>query len=1116
MKFQNLDKSTFVQTMYNNNILYKNILNNINKRVKNIKDIKKEYTQTKNTKAYIKQKKALESKLKRLITIHNKDIKILKQVNDKVKLVGRPSKPIKSFKEAIEFIKKEVRKMYNFKVDVLYWSSGWTKREGKTKTYRTRHISFNILGNYTQTELLNKKINNIYSHFVDMDETYGLDEAYGNINDLLQSKTQRIMIKDNKTNKMRPTQPQEDLKKYYHVIKEVRNYDYTKVLKGDIEYMPLNFIKYNKLPLNIKSNDSIIESSCVSYYLNQVFGNNKNVSKLKKTINNYENWTVGSFLNFLETNFINYTAYTQNLKKYKTYTDNKDKVRIPRLYFIISNEHIYALDKKEVKDLFNIAKIRDNINDMKYEPNTTDKAIELLSKYPIKKFQLEPIFEDNIYDDNEEEYYTKISKFVSNETFYTNDDVLYDIYKFSKSHFEIMPIGFDFSYITPLLLCLGNDSYSDVLNYMNQPNYPRYNNPSIYKYDAITIDKNKAFGYIIENLEYIPIIKYSHNVKEFKEDMEIDENYFYYVSNVNENYYNLVYIGWQMGAHLKLIPKTKYTITKFIVPTLKKNPLKDVMRGLRKYSTDIYKMVYSVFIGCSMKKSISVKEYYNSLSCSFDETGIYKGNVMKIKGSNNMLYADSSLSNGQENITKSLLPISHAILSHMSKMMINKINSINEKQQIDVISIKVDSLTFQYINENQGQGEEQQKIYYNKLMINRDILLSSLNNKDFDGWKRENKQLDQNKYNRKDYPEKQQTQLKLTEIKQNHLLNFNILFNCNAGSGKTYYTKNIIIPLLEKNNKSYIVLSTKHCIRKMYAKDNQESKVIQSFQYNETQRNKIKEYEYIIIDECGLLEIPHYRLLLENIKQNQKIICLGDFTQLSPIGSKPSDGSYLDKPFIKDIFDIKINCVDNYRNHYTVEDYDNMRNGKYQLSKRDYQIIYTPDTPFEKVIKSTNVCITREYMNELNNKIVQYLGFTDKINDMLVKKDELLIAEFRGSETSKQLLQKKYDIYNAFYYKLIDFDNEYITLETETHELKTIPHKLFISNFNYPYCRTLYRAQGESIPEEKYLIHELHKMKFANNQQIERLCEYWKCTQDELNEMYNRRLYTALSRVQTN
>ena len=394
----------------------------------------------------------------------------------------------------------------------------------------------------------------------------------------------------------------------------------------------------------------------------------------------------------------------------------------------------------------------------------------------------------------------------------------------------------------------------------------------------------------------------------------------------------------------------------------------------------------------------------------------------------------------------------------------------------------------------------------------KNTIMDTLDKKDITGWKLENKQLCQHEYrprNYKNYLIKEIPQIKMEEINEDILLSNNLLFNCNAGSGKTYYTLNSIIPILEKNDLSYIVLSTKHCIEKMYTEKNKNSKVIHTFLYNEKQKKKLGNYDYIIIDECGLLEDSHYKLLLEYMTQQQKLIFLGDYSQLSPIGHNAGEDSYINKQQIRKLFDYQIRCIDNYRNKYTPDDYEKMKNGKYEITDFEKKFIFNPKVhSIKKVMESVNVCITRDYMNQLNSFIVDKLGFVDEIDGFKVKRNEHLVAEFRGDQTRRLKLQNKYGVYNAFSYKLIDFSDKEFVLKSETDELLNIPINLFKDNFNYPYCKTLFRAQGESIPINKYLIHEINKMILTEDNK-----HMWD---GNAKDIYNRRLYTALSRVKIN
>ena len=84
MKFNKIEKSQFVKTLYNNNYIYSGIKNTIDKKESKIKELKKQYRKTKNTKELKTLKSKLATQIKRQITIFNRDIDILQKYKKKI------------------------------------------------------------------------------------------------------------------------------------------------------------------------------------------------------------------------------------------------------------------------------------------------------------------------------------------------------------------------------------------------------------------------------------------------------------------------------------------------------------------------------------------------------------------------------------------------------------------------------------------------------------------------------------------------------------------------------------------------------------------------------------------------------------------------------------------------------------------------------------------------------------------------------------------------------------------------------------------------------------------------------------------------------------------------
>jgi hypothetical protein len=336
----------------------------------------------------------------------------------------------------------------------------------------------------------------------------------------------------------------------------------------------------------------------------------------------------------------------------------------------------------------------------------------------------------------------------------------------------------------------------------------------------------------------------------------------------------------------------------------------------------------------------------------------------------------------------------------------------------DIIQIKTDSIT-----------------YNNKICSDLDM-----NTDPIDGWKIENKFNEiENRTWSADF-----VSIKPDEIKKENdiIINANNLYIGNAGCGKSFY---IINNLIKKLN-DYIILTPSYATLKEYKKiglncDMLNCDVVQKY----TLTRKIPKEKHIIIDECGMLNYDALVDEIKYIKLNKYIYMFGDFTQLLAVGeTKQLDNEI----FINNFFNYITYTTANYRNNFTTEYYDYLRNIK--------------DKDIEKELKIHNC--SNPYDAE---HIICYRHETiKKYNNIMLKKYNLNFDDVGVKVICKSNKLKDNNIYNNFEYTITDNDEEEEELTLDDEYI--ITYKQYKKYFVLGYAKTLYCIQGQTVKSFYY------------------------------------------------
>ena len=247
-----------------------------------------------------------------------------------------------------------------------------------------------------------------------------------------------------------------------------------------------------------------------------------------------------------------------------------------------------------------------------------------------------------------------------------------------------------------------------------------------------------------------------------------------------------------------------------------------------------------------------------------------------------------------------------------------------------------------------------------------------------------------------------------------------VLYSVNAGNGKTTHIINHVIPRLNKNKKSFIVMAPTHKALEEYTKIDCNNDVITAYAYG---NKSIGNVDYVIIDEIGLVGGICCEFLYKLSMTPINYICVGDWNQLNPVSGKQINTTHYNE-YMYNTFETPKELQKNYRNDFTDEYYEKLKMGNYdnlneikKYSTKNYYdaeciICYRNDTVKlynEKMLKHLNktptdvgvkyLCKTNTLKGLKNNNIVTIKDNTDGIitlsNDVQIKEKTILTQKFK-------------------------------------------------------------------------------------------------------------------------
>lgn len=789
--------------------------------------------------------------------------------------------------------------------------------------------------------------------------------------------------------------------------------------------MKAKSIQFVKLPLNIESNnDKINHYSCVTHYLQKTYGNAKGFIRSVKKIENKLNWTIDELTEWLEESKVSYICYYRTLKVYK---EIKFKNRAKTAFrFIAANEHIYPVSKKEVSAMKKFVNKKHPIDKIVYiSPKKISKFVkEETTKNPILNFRLG-------YCDKRKR--RVLERVQIGNTLYLTDNELVKSYEIYSKVLGYLPIKFNYHiYDGFMYLAHKEKLFSTFDDKIKTPSSVFYNNTNIKK-NLIALDKNKAFSHALYKMNYIPVISSSTFVHEFFKNDKVEDYHLYFVSKTLRNCKNFIMPGnWYPGFLIKKFTES-VKILYYRIPDLIKNPFQDTIKKALKLDSDISKRMINLFIGvCQIKASSEYTIYKDFSTNKIESTELSKGYPVYIDGG---FFCTQERVEPTNKYKENMLPLALYVVNYAKRTILDKLMELKKLDDIKIRMIKTDCITFSHTGK----------------IKNEDLDLGD----DFSKWHIEN--VDYRNQDRLGETCHRKEDVKLPVIKSKidnvnweALIYRNTLFDCYAGSGKTYMCINKIMPLIEKRN--YIIIAAQHKPLTEYYEKGYNAKVIQYFTFNYHKKYEFRNYDYIIVDEVGLMDNHHMDYIYMNMNKHARLIMMGDKHQLKPYGY--TNAPLLYNAEVVGLFDTVYYLTDNYRNHYTKQNYVEMQNLKFKMTSYEKELI--------NKLGKLNITVLRKTRDEINDILTS--EWVDMFSDLKVMEGGKLVSQFSDRETGYKL--NEMGIYNCMFLDIVKYDNQNIYLKDRVGKEYIVSSKIFKGNFNYGYAITSFRAQGMSIPYE--------------------------------------------------
>ncbi len=767
---------------------------------------------------------------------------------------------------------------------------------------------------------------------------------------------------------------------------------------------------YDSKPLKLSiftSNIKLKEyDNCVKNVLSSYYCGKKGISK--QTIDRIDDTngvSVKAITSFCKQYNIKTIAYDINKNVIMKYVPEKKSKSYKSLIYVAYNNHIYPINNRMLT----------STDEAKYTSEEYYNIKEIKSKL-IKALDNE-MLPDNISLNG-----TDIFSFiVKNKLYHTNSEYL-DVVKIAKIFGieEKIDPRINLSSIGEIIEKLYTNKsvksffpydlmFNGGYNYCNQNFIDEYGNLMDVK-NIITIDHCKHYSVALSNLDYLisTDIRDSKIRKINELEVEINDHFLYVVYPKKSSILmpcNDFYTGYELLYCSR--EGLEYEIIYEIETQKHDNYYKKLIEDLRKKLTnDMFKTVVVRLIGKLNGDFGSVSKSVFKQIANKNETKCTDGYYMPLNDEFNIVFDIED----RPSCLYNKRPIRHQILFQARKIVYEKMKELKITDK-NLVKIHTDAITYVYDKKPKSETE-------------------------FGKWKIEEKE--EVPMNTSDYIPNEEITLDIEPLTDK-----NTIWIDYAGSGKTHYIINKLIPSLKDK---YLVVTPSHASCKDYRQNNIDCKVIQTFSFRST---STPEENIIIVDEIGMVNKMGWDFLIRCAMLGKTIYAFGDFKQLPP----PSEKSYYsedNKIMINMIFKNKESLDTNYRNTFTKEYYNKL------IKSKDNKYLTDEIEKYScKDHKKADIVIC--YRNE-----------TRKIyNELMLKHLKINKFDVGCKVVCKTNDLSEYEIYNNFYYKIMENDGEWVKLYDgiDYYDLELSDIK---SNFELGYARTVYNIQGESVKSFYY------------------------------------------------
>lgn len=287
------------------------------------------------------------------------------------------------------------------------------------------------------------------------------------------------------------------------------------------------------------------------------------------------------------------------------------------------------------------------------------------------------------------------------------------------------------------------------------------------------------------------------------------------------------------------------------------------------------------------------------------------------------------------------------------------------------------------------------------------------------------------------------------------------------GTGKSHLTKMIL-----KQTKKAIALAPTNKACRVINGQTIHKFVACVFTSKQALLNKLKNVEYIIVDEISMVKEIFYKVFMaiKKTRTDIKFIFVGDFNQLAPVNDRVENCDYANSSALFELCDgNKLSLLKCRRSN---DDLFNIARFE-TIDKLDIK-------QFGKVFTKRHICFTNKKRIEINNIMMkQYKDELakqkKKCTPVFVKKlaydgnsqDVFLLS---GMPVIARINNKGMDISNNETFTIKEVNDTHVTLSGEG-KAKTISTKSFNTLFNVAYAITTHKSQGATF-NHPYTIHE--------------------------------------------